>query len=98
MIAALVVLRILVQFLLQHVGVMYLRRTQPELPRPFRLWLYPVPPLVAIAGFGYILLGRPNFEREIWMAAVVVVVGSIAYFFTTKHREHAEVRTESTGP
>ncbi len=83
-IAALVVLRILVQFLLQHVGVMYLRRTQPGMPRPFRLWLYPVPPLIAIAGFVYILLGRPNFQREIWMAAVVVAVGSAAYWLKEK--------------
>jgi hypothetical protein len=30
-IAALVVLRILLQFLMQHVGVIWLRRTQPEL-------------------------------------------------------------------
>lgn len=79
-IAALVVLRILVQFLLQHVGVLYLRRTQPGLPRPFRLWLYPVPPLVAIAGFTYILLGRPNFQRELALAAVVILLGTAAFY------------------
>ena len=43
-IAALVVLRILLQFLMQHIGVLYLRRTQPHLARPFRIWLYPLPP------------------------------------------------------
>jgi hypothetical protein len=47
--------------------------------RPFRIWLYPVPPLVALAGFGYILFGRPNFERELLMAAGVVVLGAVAY-------------------
>ena len=49
-IAALVVLRILLQFLMQHIGVMVLRRTQQGMVRPFRLWLYPLPPLVALAG------------------------------------------------
>ena len=78
-IAALVVLRITVQFLLQHVGVMMLRKTQPGLARPFRVWLYPVPPVVALAGFGYILLGRPNFHRELWMAACVVLLGVVAF-------------------
>ena len=78
-IAGLVVLRIVVQFLLQHIGVMYLRRTQPTLPRPFRLWLYPLPPLLALAGFTYILLGRPNFTHELWMAAAVLLAGTAAY-------------------
>jgi amino acid transporter len=78
-IAALVVLRIVVQFLMQHVGVMYLRRTQPSMPRPFRIWLYPMPPLVALAGFTYILLGRANYQRELLLAAVVVALGAAAY-------------------
>jgi amino acid transporter len=79
-IAALVVLRILLQFLMQHVGVMYLRRTQPALMRPFRLWLYPLPPLAAIAGFAYILISRPNFQRELLLAGVLIVLGSAVFF------------------
>ena len=79
-IAALVVLRTLVQFLLQHVGVMALRRRQPELKRPFRIWLYPLPPVLAMLGFAYILLARPHFERELGMAVVVVIVGAGLYF------------------
>ncbi|HEY0264049.1 MAG TPA: APC family permease [Granulicella sp.] len=78
-IAALVVLRILLQFLLQHIGVIYLRRTQPDLPRPFRIWLYPLPPLVALAGFGFILFSRPDFERELLLAAILIVIGSVVY-------------------
>jgi len=78
-IAALVVLRIVVQFLMQHIGVMVLRRTQPQMARPFRIWLYPFPPLVALAGFTYILLGRPNYQRELIMAAGVVALGAMAY-------------------
>ena len=79
-IAALVVLRICVQFLLQQVGVMWLRRTRPKMRRPFRMWLYPVPPLVAMLGFGYVLLGRPMFYREVTAAAVVVGVGAACYW------------------
>ncbi len=79
-IAGLVVLRILVQFLAQHVGLMWMRRTQPLRPRPFRLWLYPVPPLVALAGFAWILVGRKNFQQEIWMALAVLALGTIFFF------------------
>ncbi len=90
-IAALVVLRIVVQFLLQHIGVLYLRRTQPGLPRPFRLWLYPLPPLVAIAGFTYILIGRANFQRELWMAAAVVALGTVTFLVrNTKARQQPQ--------
>ncbi len=78
-IAALVVLRILLQFLMQHVGVLYLRRTQPDLPRPFRLWLYPLPPLAALIGFTFILLSRPNFERELILAAILILIGTTIY-------------------
>jgi amino acid transporter len=78
-IAALVVLRILLQFLMQHVGVIYLRRSRPEMVRPFRIWLYPLPPLLAIAGFIYILVERANFEREILGAGVVILTGTVVY-------------------
>jgi amino acid transporter len=78
-IAALVVLRILLQFLMQHVGVMVLRHTHPEMNRPFRIWLYPLPPLVAIAGFVYILVERANFQRELLGSAVVIAAGAVVY-------------------
>ena len=63
-VAALVVIRILLQFLLQHVGVMVLRRTQPDLPRPFRLWLYPLPPVLALVGFLYCGVWEAEFSSR----------------------------------
>ncbi len=78
-IAALVVLRILLQFLMQHVGVIYLRKTQPELLRPFRIWFYPLPPLAAIGGFVYILFSRANFERELMLAGVLILIGTALF-------------------
>jgi len=78
-IAALVVLRILLQFGLQHIGVMLLRMRRPDMPRPFRLWLYPLPPLLALAGFGYIVVSRPNFYREVLLAVVVAIVGCVVF-------------------
>jgi len=79
-IAALVVIRILLQFIVQAVGVMVLRRLQPDMPRPFRMWLYPLPALMAIAGFTYILLARKNFQREIKYALVILIAGLLVYF------------------
>jgi amino acid transporter len=53
---ALIITRILVQFIGQVFGVMLLRRTRPDMPRPFRMWLYPLPALVALAGWIFLLL------------------------------------------
>lgn len=80
-IAALVVLRIVLQFGLQHVGVMVLRARRPELRRPFRVPWYPVPPLLALLGFGYVVLSRPNFGRELALAVLVAIVGSATFLF-----------------
>ena len=79
-IAALVVLRILLQFGLQHVGVMLLRRNRPEMKRPFRMWVYPLPPLLALAGFGFLVVSRANFGREVLLAVVVGVVGCVVFW------------------
>jgi basic amino acid/polyamine antiporter, APA family len=86
LVAALVVIRILLQFLLQQIGVMVLRRTQPDLERPFRIWLYPLPPLVAITGFIYILFSRPHFAREIFFAMAVVLTGTAIYMVRAHRR------------
>jgi APA family basic amino acid/polyamine antiporter len=80
-IAALVVIRILLQFLVQAIGLMVLRVRRPELPRPFRMWLYPIPALLASFGFVYILIFRQNFLKEIRYAVVILVVGLLIYMF-----------------
>jgi basic amino acid/polyamine antiporter, APA family len=79
-VAALVVIRILIQFLAQIVGLLILRQTRPDVPRPFKMWLYPIPALIAIIGFLYVLFMRPNFQKEIRYAVVLVIIGLIIYF------------------
>jgi len=85
-IAALVVIRILLQFIVQAVGVMVLRHRRPDMPRPFRMWLYPVPALMAIAGFTFILLARRNFLREIRYAVAILIVGLAIYLVRSWRR------------
>ena len=85
-IAALVVIRILIQFLLQTVGVIVLRIRRPDMPRPFRMWLYPLPALLAFVGFVFILFGRTNFGKEVRYAAVLVIVGLIIYLVRARSR------------
>ena len=79
-IAALVVIRILLQFLVQAIGVIVLRVRRPDLPRPFRMWLYPLPAVIAACGFLFVLRFRANFVKEIRYAVVIVLAGLAIYF------------------
>jgi len=53
---ALITTRILVQFIGQVFAVMLLRVHRPDMPRPFRMWFYPLPAFVALAGWTFLLL------------------------------------------
>jgi APA family basic amino acid/polyamine antiporter len=48
--------RILIQFIAQIFAVHYLRNYHPEIERPFKIWLYPLPSVIALFGWSYIFL------------------------------------------
>ena len=79
LIASLIVIRIVLQFLVQSIGVIVLRIRRPDMPRPFRMWLYPFPALIAAASFIFILVSRRDFLREVRYAAVILVGGLAIY-------------------
>jgi len=96
-IAALVVIRIMIQFLMQAVGVIVLRVRRPEMPRPFRMWLYPLPAILAAVGFIYILLVRKNALKEIRYAAIIIIAGLIIYLVRAYQKREWPFAT-STSP
>ena len=83
-ITMLVITRILLQFFLQQVGVILLRIRQPNLPRPFRMPLYPLPPLAAMAGFGFLLFYRANALMELAVAAGIAASGTLLYLLRAR--------------
>ena len=78
-ITALVVIRILFQFLLQGIAVLLPKHQRERRVRGFRMPLYPIPALLALGGFLFILFSRPNFHREIRTAALILLAGLIVY-------------------
>ena len=78
-IAALVVIRLLLQFLPQTFGILWLRWRRPLEPRPFKMWLYPLPALIASGGFIYVLIARPDFLKEVRYALVILLAGLLVY-------------------
>jgi APA family basic amino acid/polyamine antiporter len=62
-------------------AVMVLRRTQPDLPRPYRMWGYPVTPLlflaIAILFLGNMLITQPGPS----FAALGLIVAGVPVYF-----------------
>jgi len=74
---ALIATRIVVQFIGQIGGVVLLRRRAPDMPRPFRIWLYPVPVAVALAGWLFIF--ATTGARVVAFGLGVLALGVIAF-------------------
>ncbi len=81
-IAATLSSRILIQFLGQIIGLTVLRKTQPELKRPFKMWLYPIPSIVAFIGFSYIFIS--SGVEAISLGLVWLLVGAVFFLFWAK--------------
>ncbi|MFL6054348.1 MAG: APC family permease [Actinoallomurus sp.] len=79
---------VLVQSVAQVVALTVLRKRQPNLPRPYKMWLYPLPSIVALAGWIYIYQAaglKPILLSLAWLA-----LGVVAYL--------AWARAEKTWP
>jgi amino acid transporter len=74
---ALIVTRILVQFMGQAVGLMLLRKNNPQMPRPYRMWLYPVPAIIAV--LGWIFVFATTQVRVIAFGIGVLALGCLAF-------------------
>ena len=81
---ALIVTRILVQFIGQIGALVLLRRQRPDMPRPFRMWLYPLPALVALVG--WLLVFVTTSPQVIAMGLGAIVVGVVSFFAWARAR------------
>ncbi|MFC0542905.1 APC family permease [Kutzneria chonburiensis] len=68
---------VLVQALAQAAALIVLRRRQPTLPRPYKMWLFPVPLIVAVAGWVFVYLSTDTVS--IVLSVVWVIVGAVAF-------------------
>lgn len=68
-------------------AVMVLRRREPDLPRPYRAWGYPVTPIVFI-GFGLFLVGNTIVETplESLVGGGLLGLGLVFYYALGWHR------------
>jgi amino acid transporter len=74
--------QILLQFVWQCAAVVLLRRYRPDIAKPFRMWLYPVPALVSLAMWLYIFVSSPT--DGIVFSVAFLATAITAYFIFQK--------------
>ncbi|MEU7787473.1 MULTISPECIES: APC family permease [unclassified Amycolatopsis] len=79
---------VIIQSLAQVAAIWTLRRRQPELKRPYRQWLYPLPTLLALVGWVYIYVSATPLS--IGLSLGWIALGALAYLVYAK--------TENTWP
>jgi amino acid transporter len=82
---ALITTRILVQFIGQIFAVMLLRKRAPEMPRPYHIWFYPLPNLVAL--FGWIFIFATSDLRAIIFGLATLLLGIVFFFIWSWHSQ-----------
>jgi amino acid transporter len=81
---ALIVTRIVVQFMGQVVGLMLLRKSAPEMERPYRMWLYPIPAVVALVG--WIFVFATTDPHVIGFGLAVLGLGCLVFTLWARNR------------
>jgi len=76
LITALIVIQIIARDMAQVIAVTLIRRNRPDIKLPFRMWLYPIPGIIALAGWIFILYTNRTF---VVLGLLLLVVGIVAY-------------------
>jgi amino acid transporter len=75
---ALLVTRILVQFIGQTAGLIWLRKTRPEMERPYKVWAYPLPCLIALVGWLFVFA---TYDRRLQLYGTgMLAIGIVVYW------------------
>lgn len=84
LISALLIIQILTQFMAQCWCVVLIRKYRRDIRRPFSMYLYPLPVILALAGWLFIVLSSP--ARFIVAGLVTVLAAAGAYFLRARSR------------
>jgi amino acid transporter len=82
LVSALITTRILVQFLGQLFAIPLLRRKFPDSARPYKMWFYPVPMVIAFFGWAYVFLTSGWLYIKIGL--LTLLTGILVFFIWAK--------------
>jgi amino acid transporter len=81
---ALLVGRILIQFVGQIAAVHLLRTKRPDIERPFRIWLYPLPSLIALLGWMFLFV---TADRQFIVFGLGTLAAGVVAFWLWSSRK-----------
>jgi APA family basic amino acid/polyamine antiporter len=68
-------------------AVLVLRRTRPDMPRPYRTFGYPVVPIVFVmSALGLVISTLFNSPRESLLGLALILIGLPFYYYWAKRR------------
>ena len=85
-------------FVLVSAGVIVLRRTDPERPRPFRVPWVPLTPMISIVACLYLMTQLPGvtwIRFVIWLAVGLILYFTYGYKHSTLRHRRDEVTTDA---
>ncbi len=88
-ITALILARLLIQFVGQIIGLFIFRRRHADAERPFKMWFYPIPAVLALAGWLYVFwspAAQPGGWKFILYAFATVVAGLSVYLLLARRK------------
>lgn len=85
LIAALMVIQIMFQYMAQCLAIVLLRRRGRSDPNVFRMPLYPLPVLISVIGWLYIVCTSPG--RHILAGIATMAVGTLTYAIDARRRK-----------
>ncbi len=82
LIAALIIIEKIARDIGQAIAVIVIRRSRRDIHLPFKMWLYPLPSLIALAGWIYIL--STNQGKIVLWGLILMIAGLAAYLWQAK--------------
>jgi len=94
-VSAIVSIRAIIPFIAQIAAALVLRKTRPDLARPFRMWLYPLPAFIALVLWGFVLFSP---EKGFKVAGLAVLgAGIVAYLVTARRKSEWPFTAPASG-
>ncbi len=91
-IPAILAMRIIVQFMAQAVGVVLLRKRNGKKDLPFKMWLYPLPVIVSIFIWGFLLYHTGWFA---FWGGLIAIIGVIVYIIKDRLKSNQQPATSN---
>ncbi len=67
--------------MMMFVGVFILRHNEPELDRPYKINFYPIPPIIAMLGGGYIIISTLTRQPTLAFTGIAITLFGLPLYY-----------------